>query len=315
MTKEKKLFIRFEDLVEPTVSAGEDPITNVVMVNDDANPVTINNDHFTGQLTVRCHQFSGITPIDPEKGRPKSPIYDTDYFRGHKRLCSFQMTGRFKKEWNGDDIVFGCFFTKPIRPPKGHHVAIALARAIDKSLVFDIDREDPAMYSPLICTMTTFGLEKAVNGKQKGKDKPLPLPKWRYSGCNPKLEENIVRDYEWWRTQPKDSPNFYSNYNNSLENLRKSVKEPPCVWKPTYESCRRKWFYDEQKRKHFIFHPDRVYSFDMATPFLDLNEMKLRLGISFSIEPYIGDQAIRYQCRTRDGSTVFWTAEFGRKLI
>lgn len=313
VAKERKLYIRFSDLVEPTTTGGDDPITNLVYVNDDSNPTVIDNEHFTGQLAVRCKRYQGWTPLDLETEEHKEIIPDTDYFKGHRRLCSFQMTGRFKKEWHGDDIVFGTFFKKPIRPPRGHRLAMRLAKAIDNSLVFDIDRPDPQMYSPLICTMTTFHACPAQEVVQDiDEKKPLGLPEWQYSGVDPKLQENIVKDYEWWKTQPEDSPDFYENCNVSLENLRKSVHHRS-FFGNTFESCRRKWFMDSKKRKHFMFHPDMVYSFDMCTPFLDLNEMKLKLGLSFDIEPYLGDQPIRYECRTRDGSIVFWSAEIGRK--
>lgn len=312
--KEKRLYVRFDDLEVPTTTNGSEPIPNVININDDANPVIVNNEHFTGHLTVRCKNFSGWTPINPDTGLPEVQIPTTEYFAGHRRLFSFQMTGRFKKAWNGDEIVFGCFFKKPIVLPRGHQIAMSIAKKIDRSLVFDVDRPDPAMYSPLISTMTTFSFQRCTASNTPGsKERPLSLPCWTYSGADPKLKENIIKDYEQWHTQPLDSAMHYENCTESLENLRQSVSECCSYWGNTFETCRKKWFNDPVKRRHFIFHPQLVYSFDMATPFLDLNSMKLKLGLSFDIEPYLGGQPLRYECRTRDGSIIFWSAEAGRK--
>lgn len=81
----------------------------------------------------------------------------------------------------------------------------------------------------------------------------------------------------------------------------------------TGASHRRQWFLDEKHRKRFIFHPDTVYSFDFASPYVDMNELVLKMGININVAKYLDGQPVRYECRSRDGSVLFWALELGLK--
>ncbi|KAI8849173.1 hypothetical protein BC829DRAFT_443177 [Chytridium lagenaria] len=85
----------------------------VVNVNDEANPILIDSEHFTGYLVVRMHNFNGMTPEN------KQPIRNppSNYFKGHHRRYSIMVQGRWKKAWNGDEIIFGIDADQRIEHP------------------------------------------------------------------------------------------------------------------------------------------------------------------------------------------------------
>lgn len=338
----KKVYVRFLPSDPPTRTEGPDPVFNVVYVNDDDHPVLINNEHFTGQAVFRVKDYDGWTPLD-ERTRKSLPIIpDTPYFEGHRRTFSFQISGRFRKSWTANDIMFGTFFSKPLSLPRGYSLALSIAKKIDPSMVAVLDVPEPYMCSPLICAMNTahiqplyappmrrtisayrpeYGLQprndtplslheaamKAATDDCLDVSKPLTMPPWEYGKGKPILEENIMLNWPSWTTVPTPTT-FYRHSNSSLVKASSKVngRTPPAT-------IRRNWFLDESHRKKFIYHPDTVYSFDFASPYVDLCKMKLKLGLTIDVEPYLGDQPIRYECRTRDGSVLFWAVEIGRR--
>lgn len=335
----RKLYVKIDPVHPPTRTEGADPIFNVVYVNDDEHPVLINNEHFTGQAVFRCKDFDGWTPLDENTKKAKSIIKNSDYFDGHKRTFSFQISGRFRKQWTADDIMFGTFFDKPLVLPRMYNLALEAARYIDPSMTYVLDSPTPYMCSPLICAMNTAHIQplyanpsrravslyqpvfggqrkqheslsmtaaRAAQDDQLNPNKPLTLPGWEFGGAK-HLEENIMLNWPSWTTVPT-AASFYRHGNSSLVKASSKVhsRTPPA-------SVRRNWFLDEEHRRRFIYHPDTVYSFDFANKHVDLNKMKLKLGITIDVEYYLNEQPIRYECRTRDGSILFWSVELGRK--
>lgn len=336
---DRKLYVKIDQMHTPTRTEGPEPIFNVVNVNDDYNPILINNEHFTGHAVFRCKDFDGWTPIDETTMKAKPVISTTPYFEGHKRTFSFQIAGRFRKQWTADDVMFGTYFDKPLTLPRGYSLALSVAKKIDPSMVAILDVPQPYMCSPLICAMNVahiqplysnparraislfqpaFGMkrpneslhttaQRAAQDDNKNVEKPLTLPSWDFGGDKPILEENIMINWPNW-TQVPSASTFYRHSNSSLVKASSKVsgRTPPAT-------IRRNWFLEEDHRKKFLYHPDTVYSFDFASPYVDLNKMKLKLGLTIDVEPYLGDQPIRYECRTRDGSVLFWSVELGRK--
>lgn len=330
----------------PTRTEGKDPIYGAVHVNDDANPVLINNDYLTAQAVFRVKGFRGWTPVDERTGQAKEPINHSPYFDGHRRTFSMQVSMRFKHTWSGDDIMFGTFFDKPLSLPSLWRIPWKIAKQIDPSMDGELGIDKPFICSPLICAVNTFHLEpfwrqrpssltdarrmvsmyepnyKQLNGTSfvernpPGKDprddhrmisEALPLPPWQWAGeKGAQMEENILSNHHHWYTVPHRS-DFYDNKgrNNSLDHLTSRSELDA--------AARRKWFLKEEHRRRFIFHPDTVYTFDFANHVVDLNDMTLNLGFSLNVRPYLGDQPVKYQCKTRDGSVTFFTLEFSIK--
>lgn len=334
-----KLYVRVEPLAHPTRSS-HPKLTSLVHVNDDLHPVLINNEHFTGHLVFRVRGFHGWTPLDDKTGKPREPLPDAPhYFEGHRRTFSLQLSGRFRKQWTGDDVMFGTFFKKKVDLPRGSSLALAFAQRIDPSMEYDLYSENPYICSPILCAMNTVHIqpllaptpgvsprgsiispdlrtslrrslyETALLSQDDNPRTPLILPIWKYGGKHEILEENLLTAWPSW-TMSSSSP--YHGGSSSLERdgtdgaLVKAVSK-----NKTSANHRRQWFLDERHRKRFLFHPDTVYSFDFASPYVDLNDLVLKMGISINAGKYLGDQPVRYECRTRDGRTLFWAVEFG----
>ena len=66
-------------------------------VNDTLRPHEIDTEHFVGRVLVRILDASGAK--EGEDGR--------EYFKDRSRRFCIQIEGRFKKQWNGDQIHFG----------------------------------------------------------------------------------------------------------------------------------------------------------------------------------------------------------------
>lgn len=326
---DRKLYIKVNPRVPPTrTSTEDDAILDVVNANDDCNPILIHNEHFTGHAVFRIRNFNGWTPIDERTGLSLPSISNCEYFNNHSRTFSLQISGRFRQKWTADDIIFGTFFEKPLNLPPGYKIALSLASRIDPSMSGDFSVSKPYMFSPIICAMNTINIQPLLTSPQLGysqshlkrfssiqssnirrslvqtasdsKDdsltdfsKPLTLPQWKWFGNHSHMEENLL---ESWCSMTTNKSLLFN-----FEAPKKS----------NTAEARRKLFLDENIRKKFVFHPDTVYSFDFANKYCDLNKMTLSLGLSFRIERYLGNQPVRYQCKTRDGKIIFWTIEFG----
>lgn len=105
------------------VRAGPDKANlTTISVNDESNPIVIDNDYFTGYLVVRVLDFHGVTPqmetADNDSGVAvtqqalKNPA--SNYFKGKNRRYSIMVQGSFKNQWNGNDIIFGADSDVPV---------------------------------------------------------------------------------------------------------------------------------------------------------------------------------------------------------
>lgn len=156
MEKEKKLYVKLLPTFE---NPNSDKTPELMYVNDDKNPVLIHNQFFTGHVVFRVVNFNGLTPVKNGERLPVIP--NTDYFENRGRKFSFQVEGRFRHSWTGDDILFGVFFKKPIILHKGFQVAVAMARYIDPALVGDLMSSAPYLCSPMACGMNGMGKRPA----------------------------------------------------------------------------------------------------------------------------------------------------------
>ncbi|KAL0576099.1 hypothetical protein V5O48_005873 [Marasmius crinis-equi] len=134
------------------VSAGPDPRHLTVISNSvNTNKSTwISSDLFEGQIVVNIKGFTDRT------GRPTSSAYfDQDERQGI--TWSFQMQGRFLKEYSADDILFGNTFDRPLHLPWGSGAALKFMNFVDPTLEHDLTSSTrPWALSPLITTMPHF---------------------------------------------------------------------------------------------------------------------------------------------------------------
>ena len=80
---------------------------------------------------------------------------------------------------------------------------------------------------------------------------------------------------------------------------------------PLSSEARKKYFLDEAHRKEFQFSPEYTYGFDFYNKYLDLGDMRIRLpGFSIDMVKYWDEGlAIRYVCRSKDASAIFFVVE------
>ena len=216
----KKLYCRVVPQLKPTKCIVP-TVDNIVPINYDVNPIIINNEHFTGYACFRVVNFDGHNPIDSLTGDPLPVIPNSEYFTGHRRTFSLQLCGRFRKEWSGDEVMFGTFFEKPVKLPPGYKIALALAKKIDASMDGDLSLNSPYMCSPLICAMNIARSEPIIlsslserererecesetgvvsfshDAENTKIDEPLYLPNWKYSDGK-HLEENFMETVASW---------------------------------------------------------------------------------------------------------------------
>ncbi|KAK9767547.1 hypothetical protein K7432_002599 [Basidiobolus ranarum] len=161
----------------------------VIKVNDEENPIQLESPHFTGQLVVRIRDYDGLTP-DGSK-----PIKTSLYFEGNKDQYSIQIQGRFKQQWNADEVVFGNTFDKKLNLPYGAGVALKVAKWIDPGLDADIHSDQPWAFSPLLVTMNTVNIKPAHEELELSKELVQHIEEDTSSLLEQNLSPNERRDY------------------------------------------------------------------------------------------------------------------------
>ena len=331
---EKRLYCRVVPMQHRTQTSIPG-LADVVMINDDYNPIVINSAHFTGHAVFRVKGFRGLTPLEPRTGEPRAPLAHSAYFGSHRRTFSLQVSGRFRRAWGADDVMFGTFFERPVHLPPFHQVAIAFAKKIDASMDGDLACAQPYMCSPLLCAMNVaradaLGPEAlAVDATECDPRAPLLLPPWPYGGAL-HLQENFMATVPEWRraharpgaaARRASLSGFFSrarrdagagdaedasDAGHAENSTNDPSSHPPCT-----PAQRRAWFLKPENRAAYSFDPATLYSFDFNNQYVDLNTMTLKLGLTFDVAYYLNGQPVRYQMRSRDGSVVFFTIELG----
>ncbi|CAO1629210.1 unnamed protein product [Sympodiomycopsis kandeliae] len=107
-------------------------------VNDTHRPHEIDTEHFVGRVVVRIINAPGAR--EGEEGR--------EYFKDRSRKFCIQIEGRFKKQWNGDEIQFGSDFDKFIDFPRApFNAGMRVAKYIDPCTFYE---ETPPSGRPFI---------------------------------------------------------------------------------------------------------------------------------------------------------------------
>ncbi|KAF8981422.1 hypothetical protein BGZ46_002849 [Entomortierella lignicola] len=123
----------------------------IVNCNDELHPIEFDAPEFKGRAVVRIKDFVGITNDGSE------PIYNSEYFNGRNRRFSFQIEGRFKREWDGQQVYFGTDFDRPVELPDGFDMMFKVARYIDPVVRTHIPKDGkPWILSPLVSSINTM---------------------------------------------------------------------------------------------------------------------------------------------------------------
>ncbi|KAF9572293.1 hypothetical protein EC968_010084 [Mortierella alpina] len=123
----------------------------IVNCNDEAHPIEFDGPEFKGRAMVRIRDFVGITNDDSD------PVLNSEYFKGHNRRFSLQVEGRFKREWDGQQVYFGTDFDRSVELPDGFEMMLKIARYIDPVVKTSLTKDGkPWILSPLVSSINTM---------------------------------------------------------------------------------------------------------------------------------------------------------------
>jgi len=123
----------------------------IVNCNDELHPIEFDSPEFKGRAMVRIKDFVGITNDGTE------PTHNSEYFKGHNRRFSIQVEGRFKREWDGEQVYFGTDFDRSVELPQGFETMLRIARYIDPVVRTSLTKDgQPWILSPLVSSINTM---------------------------------------------------------------------------------------------------------------------------------------------------------------
>ncbi|KAG0243457.1 hypothetical protein B0O80DRAFT_83680 [Mortierella sp. GBAus27b] len=306
-----------------------------IPVNDDGHPMLIETSEFVGQIVVRIRGFDktfGYAEGQKEDGLKTVP--ESQWFSrpgADKNLSSVQISCRFKREWAGDQVIFGNQFERPLKLPPLSSIALKFVQFIDPGLKADIYCDKPWAFSPLIATMNTVNVagwhidnatRKRVEdhgGAQDMEELENELPPW------PSPEgEHIV----------EDTSLLFSAEAKRLEAeeeedaKRKELEQQPSADKEELVETRsgsaltespgnlttaerRSYFAREMNLRKHRYRTDQVYGFDFFNPYLDFANFSLKVpGFSVDVTKYWDEQPLTYIIKSQDSSVVFMAFQF-----
>ncbi|KAJ3189866.1 hypothetical protein HDU85_000150 [Gaertneriomyces sp. JEL0708] len=312
-----------------------------VKVNDEQNPLLIDSDHFVGYVVVRVAHFGGVTP---DGTRPLvNP--QSHYFYGRNRRYSIMVQGRFKKAWNGDDIIFGVDFDTKVRTPTGVGLAMRIAKWLDPSLDSCFSGNTPWIFSPWISAMNSLAVYSLDSPHVRNALPPIDTSAHAMAETGTPVPDSQVDDDSTVR-EPLASPPVGTNGSMHsvacVSSADADVQGKPAAGTPSldigqwsfqsrmisedvsglfidtpkapsltsYEK-RKKYFADARARKEVTIVPDRIYCMDYYDAYFDFNAMAIKLpGFSVNAFKYWDGQPLRFVCRNRDKSVVFFVVQF-----
>ncbi|WFD31639.1 hypothetical protein MSPP1_002678 [Malassezia sp. CBS 17886] len=294
------------------ISAGPaaDQLTTLA-VNHDLAPGVIDTESFQGRVTVRVKGFEGQEPPEVD-GKSTTTYFDEPY--GSTMTYSIQVQGRFCSAVNTDDLVFGNTFDQPIRDslPYGTSLALRFVRLVDPNMTHDLHADQPWAFSPLLATVFraqatrapegTFAKCASVDALFRSPEFP-PFPSPDGSG-EPFVREDLT-------------PLFFSAAGDAHGQLvaatgadQATAESMDMQKDPQANTARAAWLSHETNRKNLVVTPDDVLTVDFCNGYIDFNTLHLVLPfagtLSFDLQKYWDGQPVRYVCKNRKSSEVYF---------
>ncbi|PWN41789.1 DUF1769-domain-containing protein [Ceraceosorus guamensis] len=278
----------------------------------------ISTDKFQGRVVVRIKEFTGEVPPGKER------IAHTEYFDegvGKGNTWSIQLQGRFLKDVNANDLVWGNQFEKPIRDilPWGTSVALNALGYIDPNLKHDIYADRPWAFSPLIATMTRVNVArvpaaaeaKTAEDAFKSEDWP-PFPQGAVKGGDGSYVHDDTSALLLKEGSEEIDPQLEEDGVADLSTVR-SLKGGRGGNEHAHQ--RRAQFWKEHVRERVLIgRKDLVTTTTFDNGFIDFNTLRLELpytnGMGFDLKKYWDGQPVRFYCKDKSDDTVFFVVEF-----
>ncbi|KAF9124381.1 hypothetical protein BGW39_008242 [Mortierella sp. 14UC] len=295
----------------------------VLPVNDDASPTLIESDEFIGQIVVRIKGLDKSFGYKEGQEQDSLPLIpESSWFSlpgGDNNLSSVQISGRFKREWPGEQVVFGNQFEKPLRLPPFSSIALKFIQFIDPGLKADIYCDRPWAFSPLIATMNTVNvsgwhLDKATqrkveeHGQEQDKERlENELPPWPSPQGEHIVEDTTLLFQSDNKQHEGQGETTAAHDEHGKEELTMALPQPTVL----NASARRSYFAKEANLVKHRYRSDQVYGFDFFNPYVNFANFTLKIpGFSVDITKYWDGQPLTYIIKSQDSSVTFMAFQF-----
>ncbi|KAI8336197.1 hypothetical protein BC941DRAFT_428579 [Chlamydoabsidia padenii] len=174
-------------------------------------------------------------------------------------------------ETTADDIIFGNQFESPLKLPMGFSMLTKFAQWWDPGLDLHLQDKRPYAYSPLVVTLNTLSV--------------TPYDVMRAT-CEPSTEIN------------------------------EPIEENTTMWlpesnKPLSSKQRQQYFTSAENRRKAKVLPDQIWIGDFNNGYMDMMNGTIQIpGFSIDALKYYQGQPLRYICKQRDDSKVYFVIEF-----
>ncbi|ORX35601.1 hypothetical protein BD324DRAFT_630814 [Kockovaella imperatae] len=252
-----------------TVSDGSSyPPTRSIQVNT-AKSTHIKTPGFEGEVRVWIKGFNGDEGDDEE-------LYFGHYKeRGEKRDLTYAISirGTFNEDLNGDDLLFGNVFERPIKDhlPWGTSVAMRFTSYIDPTLIHDVYADKPWAMSPVLSCMSVLSLSSG-GGQQSSKN------------------QDVVLHEDSWK--------YFQSHDEEF-----AEKEED---KPQDRLERQKWFSSQERRERIVLTKGTEVGMEFSNGLVDFSKLSLNLPHPISMQipllQYWDGQPVIYVCRKRTPS-------------
>eukprot|EP01117_Protostelium_nocturnum_P017909 TRINITY_DN7374_c0_g1_i1.p1 TRINITY_DN7374_c0_g1~~TRINITY_DN7374_c0_g1_i1.p1 ORF type:complete len:276 (+),score=61.61 TRINITY_DN7374_c0_g1_i1:61-888(+) len=254
--------------VEVRAGASEQDL-ELIEVNNESNPFPVESSEFVGRIAVRIQGFDGVSPNG-------EPIATSPYFNNVGRLLSIQIQGRFKRDWNADDLMWGIEFHSKFKVPKLAGIALKFVQyTFDPCLDADLHADKPYARSSLFAAMNT------INSQDSGAEGTLP--QWPTPNG-----EHLIEDLSSSFDKEMDT-NARRKYFSKVENRKSFPVKSNLVYSMDF------------------FNPILDFSkFKIQVP---------AVKFSINMMKYYNGEPLRYACKSRDHSVTFFVIQFDLKEI
>ncbi|KAJ3524090.1 hypothetical protein NMY22_g11156 [Coprinellus aureogranulatus] len=271
------------------VLAGPSPsILSPISVNT-SQAHDISSDLFQGRVVVHIKGFN-------DDRQENDDIKRDDYFEREDRqyiTWSIQVQGRFLREYDANDILFGNTFDRPLKLPYGSSFILTpvlkFMSYIDPTLQHDLlSASKPWALSPLISTMPYFEHRKLEEGKED-------MGQWPEFPRKKSVHDDVSQ-LHLAAQKLADGSTASESSSGELEEDLKSVHLP---------SERQAFFRSTEKRKQVVFGPSDLITMDFCYGFLSFSgqtggpRLAIPGGLSFDLGRYWDGQPVRFVCCER----------------
>ncbi|KAF8976544.1 hypothetical protein BGZ46_008174 [Entomortierella lignicola] len=289
-------------------------------VNDDANPLLIETDEIVCKITFRVkglNQVPGYEQGQQEDGL--ECVGESEWFNHsgsdskgkNNNLSCLQIALRFKREWTGDQLMFGTVLDEPIKRLSSFaSVGVKILHYLDPGIRTDFSCERPYILSPLIVSMNkvhvTSTRDKPTSDGSKGQNLEWPSPNG----------EHVIEDTRLLFNTPSASQERLDSFENDgtdLSDKRLTINDSAksnTIQKPLTSRERQHYFAKPENLAKHKFRTDHEYAFEFLGPgsYVDFARFKVKFA-GFSIDAIKSweGQPYKFMLRSSDASITFFT--------